>query len=251
MSDIIRKYGWKPEPIDGSKMLMGVSAPISGIPNSVDLTPHMPPVFDQGQTNSCTGNGLSEAIACAMSYHNNEKFIPSRLFIYYNERLIEGSENQDCGGIIHDGIRGCNLHGMVDESTWPFDINNIEVKPPQNIYDIAIKDKIKFYAPIDNTKIETLKATLAHGYPIVFGFTVYSAFESEEVAKTGILNMPQNGEEIIGGHCINLIGFSDEKEMFLCRNSWGPNWGQNGNFWMPFDYVTNPNLASDFWIIRI
>lgn len=247
-----RKYGWTREPLNPNKILMGITAPITGLPTQVDLSVVFPPCYDQKSTSSCTGNAIAGAIKYAeIKCGNFESINPSRLFIYYNERLLEGSTDQDCGGIIHDGIKACNIYGVVDESYWKFSETHVTEQPSEEAYSQATKEKIKNYVAIDNTNITNIKACLAHGYPIVFGFTVFESFESEEVAKTGIMTLPYLHEQSVGGHAVLVVGYDDTKEAVLVRNSWGTSWGLNGYFWMPYKYITNVHLASDFWMIRL
>jgi C1A family cysteine protease len=96
-----------------------------------------------------------------------------------------------------------------------------------------------------------MKACLASGYPFIFGFTVYDSFESDAVAKTGIVPMPSKTELVLGGHAVMAVGYDDSKKWFIVRNSWGEDWGDKGYFYIPYDYLTNKNLASDFWTIKL
>lgn len=95
-----------------------------------------------------------------------------------------------------------------------------------------------------------MKQTLATGYPFVFGFSVYESFESHTVAKTGIVPMPNKTEHLLGGHAVMAVGYDDNKQTFIVRNSWGTTWGNQGYCYMPYDYLSNPTLASDFWTVR-
>jgi C1A family cysteine protease len=92
---------------------------------------------------------------------------------------------------------------------------------------------------------------LASGYPFVFGFSVYDAFESSGVAKSGVLEMPKPGEEVVGGHCVLAVGYDDDAGAFIVRNSWGSKWGKDGYFTMPYAYLLSEDLADDFWTIRL
>ena len=96
-----------------------------------------------------------------------------------------------------------------------------------------------------------MKACLAEGFPFVFGFTVYDSFESSLVSKTGRVNMPEKSEKVLGGHSVLAVGYDDKAKRFIVRNSWGEDWGLNGYFTMPYDYLTEENLSDDFWTIRI
>ena len=95
-----------------------------------------------------------------------------------------------------------------------------------------------------------MRACLAEGFPFVFGFTVYESFESQQVARTGIVSMPQRGERVVGGHAVVAVGYHDTEKRFIVRNSWGTGWGMKGYFTIPYDYLSNPNLAEDFWTVR-
>ena len=63
----------------------------ANIPPFFDLTSKCPPVYDQGQLGSCTANAISGAIEFDQMKQGITAFMPSRLFIYYNERVIEGT----------------------------------------------------------------------------------------------------------------------------------------------------------------
>jgi C1A family cysteine protease len=140
--------------------------------------------------------------------------------------------------------------GVCPESEWPYIISQFAVKPPQKCYQDALAHKATLYQRITPT-LSQMKGCLASGYPFIFGFVVYESFESDEVAQTGIVPMPQYGEQILGGHACLCVGYDDHQNRFLARNSWGPYWGMKGYFTIDYGYLTNSQLASDFWTIRL
>jgi C1A family cysteine protease len=101
---------------------------VATLPISVDLRGKMPPVYDQGALGSCTGN----ALACAFEYDDKNIFQPSRLFIYYNERNIEGTVSSDSGALISDGIKSLETYGVCPETLGPYDISKFADKPHAN-----------------------------------------------------------------------------------------------------------------------
>lgn len=61
---------------------------------------------------------------------------------------------------------------------------------------------------------------------------------------------PKPGEKVLGGHAVCAVGFDDAEKCLIVRNSWGTEWGQEGYFLMPYDFVTHDGCASDFWIVQ-
>lgn len=244
-----RYYGWKPQLPDYRDYDFKLVEKIV-LPTSVDLRSKMPPVYDQGQLGSCTANAIAGALEYALMKEAMTDFVPSRLFIYYNERVIEKTVNTDSGANIRDGIKSVNKQGVCPETEWPYNIGEFNKRPSSNCYKDAKKDLVKTYAGVAQNLIN-MKTCLAMGYPFIFGFSVYSSFESDEVAKTGILNMPVHGESQMGGHAVVCVGYDDALQRFIVRNSWGPNWGQEGYFTIPYGYLTNTKLANDFWQIDL
>lgn len=250
----IPRYGWKPDLPDARDHLYAAPPEVMAtLPPKVDLRSQFPaPPYDQGQLGSCTGNGIAAAIQFDRAKQSlKPDFIPSRLFIYYNERVIENTVNQDSGAQIRDGIKSVAQQGVCKETTWPYDINQFTTKPPPAAYTEAQQYLVVSYRRLV-PNLTQLKGCLASGYPFVFGFTVYDSFESQQVAQTGVVPMPNLAtEQVVGGHCVVGCGYDDSQQRFIVRNSWGTGWGQQGYFTMPYAYPTDHNLADDFWTIRM
>ncbi len=251
MGHKIQRFGWIPDLPDHRDHLYAAPLVNLGVlPPQVDLRPACPPVYDQGQLGSCTANAIAGAIQFDRMKEHKPNFVPSRLFIYYNERVIEGTVNTDSGAMIRDGIKSVAKQGDVPETEWPYDIAKFAEKPPQKVYNDAKKYKVIQYQRVSRNFIQ-MKGCLASGYPFVFGFSVYESFESQQVAQTGQVNMPGPNEQEIGGHAVLAVGYDDAQQRFIVRNSWGTDWGMAGYFTMPYTYLTDPNLSDDFCTIRL
>jgi len=247
----IQRYGWVPDLPDPRDHTFAVAASVvASIPESVDLRDQCPAVYDQGQLGSCTGNAIAGALEFDRIKQRLEVFVPSRLFIYYNERVIEGTVASDSGAQIRDGIKSVADQGDCPEDEWPYDISKFADQPPQSCYDDAVKYKAVLYQSV-NQNLADMQGCLASGYPFVFGFTVYESFESDAVAKTGDMPMPKSGEKILGGHAVLAVGFDNQDRIFIVRNSWGDGWGDAGYFYMPYAYLLDDNLSDDLWTIRL
>ena len=250
----LNRHGWIPDLPDHRDKVyqvpnrfMRVVAPL---PKSVDLRSKGPGmIFDQGDLGSCTANAIGAAVMFEQIAQGEKPVVPSRLFIYYNERVIENSVGSDAGAMIRDGIKSINKQGVADEAVWPYVPSKFAVKPSLAAYQNAKKEMLLSYSSVSQNSYNP-RHCLSAGYPFVFGFSVYESFESDQVAQTGIVPMPGPDESQLGGHAVIAVGYDDAKKMFLVRNSWGSGWGIGGHFWIPYDYLLNPDLASDFWTLR-
>lgn len=249
MSYTTRRYGWKRDKLDRRDRVF-LRAP-EPLPDSVDWTSKLPPCYDQGQLGSCTANAIAGAVQFLQASEGLPMVMPSRLFIYYNERDMEGTVSSDSGAEIRDGIKSINTLGVCPESEWPYldDGYTFEQKPLNQCYKDAIKELLLAYESVDNTVLDDLRAALVKG-PVVGGFSVYESFESDAVAANGIVPMPGPNEDMVGGHAILVVGYDMAAQTFRVRNSWSTGWGQQGYFTVPFAYFTNGGLASDFWLCQ-
>jgi C1A family cysteine protease len=245
-----QRYGWVPDLPDQRDHIFAAPPPVlAQLPPAVDLRDECPKeVYDQGKLGSCTANAIAAAFEFDLLRQGLADFMPSRLFIYYNERVKLGTVDVDSGAMIRDGIKSVSKQGVCTEVSWPYDITTFTVKPPQSCYHEALGNRATSYQRVVPT-LSQLKGCLAAGYPIVFGFRVYESFESPEVAQTGVVPLPQANEQALGGHAVLAVGYDDASTRFLVRNSWGSGWGQNGYFTMPYAYLTERGLSSDFWAI--
>ena len=243
------RYHWVADPFDNRDFVYQLSS-IPSMPSKVDLRPYASPIDDQGNLGSCTGNAIAGAIDLIDKKNQNRLLRVSRLFIYYQERLLEGTISQDRGAYIRDGIKACYTVGAPLESTWPYDITKFSRTPSSVAYADAAKRKVVSYAKCED--FNAVKNALAAGTPVVVGFQVYSSFESVAVARTGIMPYPNVAkEQLLGGHAVCLVGYDDAHNWFIARNSWGPNWGDHGYFYMPYQVIRDTNMSSDFWTINL
>lgn len=243
------RFGWVPDLPDQRDVLYGaVRAVPAALPPVVDLRPHCPPVEKQGHLGSCTGNALAGALEFLEKKDRVRFENLSRLFIYYNERVIERTVRSDSGAMIRDGIKTLKNQGVCSEKKWPYVIEKFAVKPGPACYKDGLAHQILSYQRL--LTVDQMRACLAEGFPFVFGLTVYEGFESPRVAKTGVVQMPKSKERVVGGHAVVAVGYNDSKKRFVVRNSWGTEWGMKGYFTIPYAYLADRNLSDDFWVIR-
>jgi C1A family cysteine protease len=227
----------------------------------VDLLPSFP-VYDQGKIGSCTANALAGAVQFdRLKSQQQPDFIPSRLFIYYCERAIEGSVANDNGAQLRDGIKALQNEGVCPETEWPYDDTPAAyeggpfpigsapaTQPSQACYDDAVNFVITSYQRL-NQNLPQLQGCLASGYPFVFGFSVFTSWFDNDPKPTTI-TYPTQDDSQVGGHAVMCVGYDSGTQLFKIRNSWGADVGDNGYFYMPYSYITDSNLCGDFWVIN-
>lgn len=243
------RYGWIPDIPDQRDFLYSAIRMVPAkLPKYVDLRPTCSKVEDQGDLGSCTGNALVGGLEF-LEKKDKVKYIElSRLFVYYNERAMEHTVKSDSGAMIRDGIKTLAKQGVCSEKSWPYDIAKFKNKPAAACFKEAADHQITSYHRI--LTLDEMRTCLAEGFPFVFGFTVYESFETQQVSKTGVVDMPKKSERVLGGHAVLAVGYDDASKRFIVRNSWGTGWGQKGYFTMPYAYVADRNLSDDFWTIR-
>lgn len=246
-----RQYGWRPDLPDARDSYRAKVGWFKAVllPSQTDLRPKMPAVYDQGQLGSCAANAIGAAIEFQRAAEKLPDFVPSRLFIYYNARVLEGDPSDDNGMQIRNGIKSVVSTGACPELDWPYNPSQFAVQPSPNCYAEAKTDLVIAYQRVSQT-LDDMKAILAGGEPFVFGISVYDSFESEAVATSGIVPMPAQSESMIGGHAMLAVGYDDARQAFIVRNSWGADWGQAGYCFLPYAYLTSSDLASDLWAVQ-
>lgn len=218
------------------------------LPTIVDLRKKLPEVYDQGNLGSCTANALCSAVAYNLKL-NGKYFLGSRLFLYYNERKIEGTISEDSGAYLSDGVIALNKYGICKETSWPYTISKFTVNPGTKLYMEARTHRAISYKNITQTLV-AMQQSLAMGIPFVIGIAIYSSFENDTVSKTGIVSMPKvNTESLLGGHALMCVGYDNNKKVWIVRNSWGSSWGDKGYCYIPYAYFLDFNLSTDIWAI--
>ena len=244
------KPGWHKDEPDARDHAFEPDASIAAkLPENVDLStsPFQAPVFDQRPLASCSAHAISAMFHYVNEMEKRKPLLPSRLFIYYNERKIENTVTADAGAKIRSGIKSVAKLGVCDESDWPYDTTKFADAPPPACYANALDHRAIRYLRIHDG-LDHLKACLAAGYPFVFGMSVYSNFAVTQ--KTGAAPMPGAADTLLGGHAVMAAGYDERSQTFLVRNSIGDSWGNKGYFTLPYAFMESRHLSDDFWTIR-
>lgn len=246
------RYGWKPSlPDFHDRPADARDLPVL---DEVDPRAELPPIVDQGNLGSCTANAIVAAAEYDFLLSGVDCPALSRLFLYYCERVREGTVSTDSGAYGRDGFKSLKKTGCPPEDVWPYLIEGFTTKPSDEAYAEAGQYKIKEYVHpglgqqnqnmLDRR--EAFKRLLSNRQTIAFGFTVYSSFESSW-GDTGFMPMPEKGESVLGGHEVLLVGYlAEQPEYALVRNSWGTDWQLGGYFLMPWNFLCDRQYCGDW-----
>jgi len=240
--------------LDSSQRLRESDAPVqtfdvTSVSSSVDLRDKCPPVYNQLHLQSCTANALAAAFEFdEMKQGIQDVGTPSRLFIYYNERAQEGDPEKDAGAFTGDGVKGMQNLGVVSETDWPYDPAQVFTKPSDDLYASATAHTVTSFKQLTRDG-DQIKQALYQGYPVLFIADVFETFEGTAVGQTGNVTSPQSGEKAHGAHAMMIVGYDDDRQVFIVRNSWGDAWGDQGYCYFPYDYVLNASYTSQFWVL--
>jgi len=206
----------------------------------IDLRDKFNEIFDQGKIGSCTANALTSIFE-----YDKPNFKGSRLFLYYNERLYINETHKDEGAYLSDGILSLKSYGICEERYHPYIISNVFKEPSKEAYENGKKYYVLEALNISND-VNEIKSWLIKKEPIAIGIAIYSNFMN---SKTGMIGIPKQTDDFMGGHAVIICGFDDKNKIFILRNSWGVYWGDKGYFYLPYDYISNDELCGDLWII--
>lgn len=238
-------YGWIPQLPDQRDIQLTLPSLEVSLPPVVDLRRLQSPVYDQGRLGSCTANMLAAAVDYERQRQGLQYAYPSRLFQYYNERLLEHTVKTDSGASIRDTYKAANRYGICPETAWPYDISRFARRPAPSCYTQARQDLVLQYAAVPQ-RVQVMQQALASGLCIGVGISIYESFET---VTNGVIPMPGMGEQLLGGHAVLVVGY--DQSTWLVRNSWGTAWGMQGYFTLPMPYLANPYLSGDFWAIQL
>lgn len=243
----------KPDPRDIMFKAERLGVANAPLPPSYDLrvTGAVPPILDQGNIGSCGPNQISNSLRfCLRKLKAPADFQPSRLFIYYFARLVDGSPlTQDTGITIRGGLKAVQKYGACSENNWGYNVARFRDKPSDEAVKAAQNHIPGFRYISVQRNLTNLRQALFGGFPVICGIQLYSSFESQRVKTTGIVPMPDTTKEAhLGGHCVAIVGYDDRRQIFILANTWG-RWGNQGFFTLPYQYILDPKLASNFWIV--
>jgi C1A family cysteine protease len=250
ISNIQRRYGQRRDPHDDRDRTYKLTARVV-YPTNVDNRAKCAPIRDQLDVGACTGFAGSEALAYDRNVQNLPAYVYSPLDLYYWTRQRERlpwEPDGDNGATIRGTIKTAIKRGVCSEKLWPYVTSNVLVQPPAECDAEALLHKGLVYERVPQD-VNHIRSVFVSDAPLVFGINVYTSFESNAVARTGKVPMPNTKkEQFLGGHALMACGYLGDS--LIVQNSWSDEWGDHGFCYIPLDYVLSRKLANDLWTIR-
>lgn len=210
---------------------------------------------DQGPLNSSSACAVISLVEYFERRIRGRTFEASKLFLYKATRDRLQSRMRvsgDTGADLRTTIKELVQFGVPSEELWPYHVENFDREPSACAYREAQAFSGLVYFRLDEansdgaTTWETLKSFLAAGFPVVFGFSVPTSLTvGAEIPYRFDL------DSIRGGQVVVAVGYENHyfgrgQHGILIRNSWGRQWGDNGNGWLPVSFLRK-QLAKDLW----
>jgi hypothetical protein len=209
-------------------------------------------IYDQGQQGSCTaqaGAKAAEMLDLQLGLHREPL---SRAFLYRTEQARQRQIGVDCGGSSEEIIASLRTLGACRESLMPYNDRDLSSQPS----DAAFRDAASRRMPDISWRmlysLEEVLAALQQYKPVIFGRLIGAETQQWNKGDAPITNVNLN--RIEGGHELVIkpqIRLDNEGQIILrIINSWGANWGDNGEFEVRTDYVFGEGVSGLFAIER-
>lgn len=244
----------QPDPVDERDWVSGAVTGAIELPAKLDNRSLCTPVRNQGSRGTC----VAHATCGVQEIFDKEDFSRdidlSEEFVFTNCKKIdiEDYNYSGWGSFMRSGAKSITNFGACLESTMPYNPNAPEDtwktnggKMTPEIDAEARQFKSSAYISVA-TRLNELKKAVFQHKAVMGGFKLYESYRN---AKTngGFLPVPNTETEgVIGGHAMAIVGYDDEKQHFIVRNSWSASWGDNGYIYIPYAYCT-PDLMYSFW----
>ena len=229
-----------------------ITFPVTTRPALVDRRALVPTIYHQGTLGSCTAHAAGTIFDTIQNRDfpaHGGRFTPSRLFIYYNTRKLEGTIDRDVGSSLRNAMKTLSRDGACNETLWPYEVARFRECPVPRAYENGLKNRTIRYMRITHTE-EQMEQCLSNGHPFAFGLRIYQYWYDPSVRSTGVIRAPLPTDRFLGGHAMVCVGYNRARRVFIVVNSWGPSWGDRGVCYIPYTYMLNTTQAYDLWIVQ-
>jgi C1A family cysteine protease len=224
-----KRLGWIPKPISNPEVKhekWSASDPYDAVVDwrNRNGKNYVSPVVDQGGCGCCA---TFATVAQVESMARIEKNAPIKLS--EADLAFCGTHTNNClGWNQDDALTDVEGRGIVSEGRLPylsvFPDGNTGKEPIRTVIPNHDHFSVKVSSHIDVADVDARKSYISNVGPMNTGLIVYDDFSTY---STGIY-IPSLTSKELGGHNMVVIGYSDIEQYWLFKNSYGPNWGEQG-----------------------
>ncbi|WP_405294011.1 C1 family peptidase [Algibacter sp. Ld11] len=230
--------------INLQEYLASSSSDAFGAPTSYDLRNvggknFITAVKNQGSCGSCVSFGAVATVEGTLRRLKNNPNLNvdlSEAHLFYCHARSEG-RNCGNGWWVTPAMNAFKSKGVTDETHYPYTSVDQNCTGLRSGWESALM-KISGFKKI--TSIAQMKTWLSTKGPLTACFTVYSDFFGY---RSGVYRKTAAATNR-GGHCVTMVGYSDSGRYWICKNSWGTNWGDNGYFKIAYGEV---GIDNEVW----
>ena len=222
-------------PGDGPYEMMGIPRDRSHLDWRDNSGNFVTGVRDQGSCGSCwdfaATAAMESAILTALGDGNITEWDLSEQYILSCIDDYMGYWDDCDGGFTYHAYQFAIAHEMIDECCFPYGGSaGIECGMA---CDAAGEDYYNFQSwgtVCSSPSVSAIKDALHNYGPVATSFDVYTDFDSY---VSGVYR--HTSGEYDGGHAVLIVGYDDEGEYWIVKNSWDATWGMDGYFWVAWD----------------
>lgn len=183
------------------------------------------PILNQANCGSC----VAFATVGVMETQLNISSLIPNLNIRLSPQQLFGCGGGACdhGWLPEDAADFVVRQGVADEACLPYKsgATGEDVACSAACSDVSQRSyhAARYTTPTRYSKdLNALRKALQNG-PLITTLNVYEDF----VAYSGGIYKHTTGS-MLGGHAISIVGYDDNEQVFIIRNSWGEDWGDHG-----------------------
>ncbi len=187
------------------------------------------PIRDQKKCGACTA--FATVAVVEITYQIQEKKAGSGVHLSEANMFFCG-----CGKCCNKGWHASKAfefiktQGVMDQSDYPYSPKDQDCGAQACQPSRGGKTTTKIAGWIAIPDAEAAKNWISQVGPVSGGMIVYKDLFSY---KNGVYKHTTGDK--LGAHAIAIVGYNDEGGYWVCRNSWGPGWGEHGYFKIAYD----------------
>jgi hypothetical protein len=243
-----------PSPWDDQRFVVRSPTPreLEQIPDEYDgLAPYFKPAYDQGDIGSCVGHSTSIAMEVTNHLLDRVDDDLSAWDCYVKARKYDGLPDIVEGSNLLGAMKALQKEGICTEACWPTPTSYLTDPgapcPGHEAEARGFGIDSYWQMPFTVGSFQAAIYGLTHqaAYTMLDGspgkiplVAAYSVYDSFQYAVDGVVPRVRPGDQLLGYHASVIRGWRliDRDLYWINPNTWGPDVGDHGVFYLPADF---------------